>query len=65
MARSITNRNIANRVISVGVSAFDAELGDFHAAGQIAAKCTSASHTSPSEEHPFDRTTGCSRENEQ
>ena len=28
-------RNIANRVISDGIGAFDVELGDFQAAGQI------------------------------
>ena len=28
-------RNIANRVTSDGIGAFDAELGDFQAAGQI------------------------------
>ena len=28
-------RNLANRVISVGSGAFDAELGHFQAAGQI------------------------------
>ena len=28
-------RNIANRVVSDGISAYDAELGTFQAAGQI------------------------------
>ena len=49
-------RNITNCVMSDGIGVFDAELGDFHAAGQIISQVypadTSGSHTSPSEEHP-------------
>ena len=45
-------RNIANGVVSDGISAYDAELGTFQAAGQISTKYTSESHTRPYEAPP-------------
>ena len=60
-------RNITNCVMSDGIGVFDAELGDFHAAGQIISQVypadTSGSHTSPSEEHPELKGARFSRQN--
>ena len=45
-------RNIANRVTSDGIGAFDVELGDFQAVGRSSTRCTRGSPTSPSLEPP-------------
>ena len=45
-------RNIANRVTSDGIGAFDVELGDFQAVGQIIDQVYKGSPTSPSLEPP-------------
>ena len=51
-ARSITKRNIANRVMFDGVAPSMLSSVTFTPQARSSAKYTSASHTSPSEEHP-------------